>query len=159
MIRRPPRSTLFPYTTLFRSAPAAEVHGVSDGQKNIQRRPLHETPLLDVSAQPLIVGDQHGVVLHRLPLRTFCVLSPALKKTDARLQSPVRIRSFGLRVSVSRALAPSAPLRFPPVKLGRGLSRKNQPLHALSSPQSLESLPGGTPKSDLVSFSAPPSGR
>src|SRR5258708_14491809 len=25
MIRRPPRSTLFPYTTLFRSAPAAEV--------------------------------------------------------------------------------------------------------------------------------------
>src|SRR2546422_8243136 len=25
MIRRPPRSTLFPYTTLFRSAPAADV--------------------------------------------------------------------------------------------------------------------------------------
>src|SRR3989442_3229504 len=27
MIRRPPRSTLFPYTTLFRSPPAAEVCG------------------------------------------------------------------------------------------------------------------------------------
>src|SRR5256885_3413185 len=27
MIRRPPRSTLFPYTTLFRSAQAAEVRG------------------------------------------------------------------------------------------------------------------------------------
>src|SRR2546428_6233044 len=26
MIRRPPRSTLFPYTTLFRSAPATEIH-------------------------------------------------------------------------------------------------------------------------------------
>src|SRR5258707_7021447 len=26
MIRRPPRSTLFPYTTLFRSAPPAMVH-------------------------------------------------------------------------------------------------------------------------------------
>src|SRR2546430_8193498 len=26
MIRRPPRSTLFPYTTLFRSRPAAPVH-------------------------------------------------------------------------------------------------------------------------------------
>src|SRR5256885_12460341 len=26
MIRRPPRSTLFPYTTLFRSAGGAEVH-------------------------------------------------------------------------------------------------------------------------------------
>src|SRR5258707_4223118 len=28
MIRRPPRSTLFPYTTLFRSPPAAAVHGL-----------------------------------------------------------------------------------------------------------------------------------
>src|SRR3712207_8253240 len=28
MIRRPPRSTLFPYTTLFRSLPAHEVAGV-----------------------------------------------------------------------------------------------------------------------------------
>src|SRR5438309_4419541 len=27
IIRRPPRSTLFPYTTLFRSAVAADVHG------------------------------------------------------------------------------------------------------------------------------------
>src|SRR3712207_8983610 len=26
MIRRPPRSTLFPYTTLFRSAPRVELH-------------------------------------------------------------------------------------------------------------------------------------
>src|SRR5574341_1765843 len=34
MIRRPPRSTLFPYTTLFRSAPAAVVDG--DGR---QREP------------------------------------------------------------------------------------------------------------------------
>src|SRR5258708_29836616 len=28
MIRRPPRSTLFPYTTLFRSTPVAGEHGV-----------------------------------------------------------------------------------------------------------------------------------
>src|SRR2546426_12650250 len=36
MIRRPPRSTLFPYTTLFRSAPphphAAEHHGVAGAE-------------------------------------------------------------------------------------------------------------------------------
>src|SRR3712207_7397360 len=30
MIRRPPRSTLFPYTTLFRSAAGATVAGMSD---------------------------------------------------------------------------------------------------------------------------------
>src|SRR5260370_35865534 len=32
MIRRPPRSTLFPYTTLFRSAPKGEVFLNSDSQ-------------------------------------------------------------------------------------------------------------------------------
>src|SRR5256885_5115286 len=31
MIRRPPRSTLFPYTTLFRSAPGAVVQALQDG--------------------------------------------------------------------------------------------------------------------------------
>src|SRR2546430_13415861 len=30
MIRRPPRSTLFPYTTLFRSSVLASVHGLTD---------------------------------------------------------------------------------------------------------------------------------
>src|SRR5260370_40158588 len=30
MIRRPPRSTLFPYTTLFRSAPLVRIRGGSD---------------------------------------------------------------------------------------------------------------------------------
>src|SRR5438876_5465205 len=29
MLRRPPRSTLFPYTTLFRSSPAAPLHGAT----------------------------------------------------------------------------------------------------------------------------------
>src|SRR5256886_14266933 len=41
MIRRPPRSTLFPYTTLFRSCMA--VHACRQGYKfsrNLRRRPL-----------------------------------------------------------------------------------------------------------------------
>src|SRR3712207_9335761 len=32
MIRRPPRSTLFPYTTLFRSAGAERIHGYRAGE-------------------------------------------------------------------------------------------------------------------------------
>src|SRR5260370_32213674 len=32
MIRRPPRSTLFPYTTLFRSAPAGPTHRLRGGR-------------------------------------------------------------------------------------------------------------------------------
>src|SRR3989442_1362656 len=37
MIRRPPRSTLFPYTTLFRSLsrPAGETHPLADGGEDI----------------------------------------------------------------------------------------------------------------------------
>src|SRR3712207_9431409 len=34
MIRRPPRSTLFPYTTLFRSDLAADQRGRLDGEKD-----------------------------------------------------------------------------------------------------------------------------
>src|SRR2546427_1019245 len=41
MIRRPPRSTLFPYTTLFRSAPAAALpRSVESGA----RRPVLHAP-------------------------------------------------------------------------------------------------------------------
>src|SRR3712207_9092092 len=35
MIRRPPRSTLFPYTTLFRSGLAAAVYAASDGLSTV----------------------------------------------------------------------------------------------------------------------------
>src|SRR3712207_8254062 len=46
MIRRPPRSTLFPYTTLFRSVREPETHGKEAGrrpddhQRAARRRPL-----------------------------------------------------------------------------------------------------------------------
>src|SRR3712207_7609728 len=43
MIRRPPRSTLFPYTTLFRSQRGAQPVGTGAGQaEQQQRRRLHE---------------------------------------------------------------------------------------------------------------------
>src|SRR3712207_8974483 len=47
MIRRPPRSTLFPYTTLFRSVP------VSAGQQRggLGRRPAQPLPLGRVAAE------------------------------------------------------------------------------------------------------------
>src|SRR5258707_11081415 len=54
MIRRPPRSTLFPYTTLFRSVDAHRGflrarHGFADDQAELQprRRVLHELQLVD----------------------------------------------------------------------------------------------------------------
>src|SRR2546425_4904520 len=59
MIRRPPRSTLFPYTTLFRSSPAhpaldlLERHAQADGLHEIVERARFE------SAQLLLLGAVH----------------------------------------------------------------------------------------------------
>src|SRR3712207_8645685 len=39
MIRRPPRSTLFPYTTLFRSGRSAAPQGRLGGRRSPRRRP------------------------------------------------------------------------------------------------------------------------
>src|SRR5260221_7046533 len=41
MIRRPPRSTLFPYTTLFRSGPAAPVADRGRRRGRARARPAH----------------------------------------------------------------------------------------------------------------------
>src|SRR5688572_32060853 len=40
MIRRPPRSTLFPYTTLFRSEPAADLPALLAVASSLRGRPL-----------------------------------------------------------------------------------------------------------------------
>src|SRR5688572_32166055 len=69
MIRRPPRSTLFPYTTLFRSADAAGAKRV-DGDRRSERRVdtsrqtedhSGKSVFLDVIAEP----EQHRVVDRR----------------------------------------------------------------------------------------------
>src|SRR3712207_7704928 len=51
MIRRPPRSTLFPYTTLFRSEQEAEEEGWGEGLVRAERR--GQDLLLDQDLEPL----------------------------------------------------------------------------------------------------------
>src|SRR2546430_12376301 len=65
MIRRPPRSTLFPYTTLFRSAvvrlaeePVEVVHGGDDGEA--QGRPQHDGgSQVEGRRDEALLEDQH----------------------------------------------------------------------------------------------------
>src|SRR3712207_7424671 len=58
MIRRPPRSTLFPYTTLFRSADllhpvdVAALQGARDSQVRHRRGWRRPMPVLDVGRTP-----------------------------------------------------------------------------------------------------------
>src|SRR3712207_2626754 len=57
MIRRPPRSTLFPYTTLFRSADAPELPAVALG------RTAHRLPPRLVRPRPFGTGDVDDVAV------------------------------------------------------------------------------------------------
>src|SRR2546426_12512755 len=56
MIRRPPRSTLFPYTTLFRSQALALLQAPFPGGEAVQRLERRQR----VYVQALQLGDQRG---------------------------------------------------------------------------------------------------
>src|SRR5256886_7957408 len=55
MIRRPPRSTLSPYTTLFRSTPVRELADVRFGSRPAYRAPGEET-IAGIRAIPWVFG-------------------------------------------------------------------------------------------------------
>src|SRR3712207_7807492 len=61
MIRRPPRSTLFPYTTLFRSLGGLLVHGVDLGESHNPpldaEHPQHVQVLSGLGHHPVVGGD------------------------------------------------------------------------------------------------------
>src|SRR3712207_9346280 len=83
MIRRPPRSTLFPYTTLFRSRPAA---GASVFRARVRAHPadLREAP-------PGAAGDHRaGAGLRRLSHRRArqAALRPDLRLAALLLDGP-----------------------------------------------------------------------
>src|SRR2546422_11279862 len=75
MIRRPPRSTLFPYTTLFRSLDAHEQHIVRPSRVrqqpagNIERRPavdFHDGEVAFVTIDDEAVRFGHRVLSFRV---------------------------------------------------------------------------------------------
>src|SRR2546429_5686793 len=57
MIRRPPRSTLFPYTTLFRSGPAHEILRSLPGSDNVRGLTGSPCPAMRLRAPPLRPGN------------------------------------------------------------------------------------------------------
>src|SRR2546426_12652527 len=99
MIRRPPRSTLFPYTTLFRSVLAA-----------LQRQPVFLQRLVVVALlaereSEVVVGEL--VALHHLRLRgeaLASLLAPALR--GVALEREVGLRARERRGQASRTPRP-----------------------------------------------------
>src|SRR3989441_9601458 len=100
MIRRPPRSTLFPYTTLFRSPapakprqtpPAVEAQGfltvAADpfGQVYIDGVDAGQTPLIEYAVKPGRRSEEHTSELQSLAY-LVCRLLLEKKKTENRKQ-------------------------------------------------------------------------
>src|SRR3989441_1778619 len=56
MIRRPPRSTLFPYTTLFRSCCLMQVDDVGKGMRAVETFPLQRSSQFTMS--PYLIGSR-----------------------------------------------------------------------------------------------------
>src|SRR3712207_8960747 len=65
MIRRPPRSTLFPYTTLFRSQPLIVVEVVSPGSRSIDTGIKLERYFENPAVQHyLVMATERRAVIH-----------------------------------------------------------------------------------------------
>src|SRR2546422_2708002 len=83
MIRRPPRSTLFPYTTLFRSDRGRRNRGALGGHRPTGvRRPAAERPRRSTRS------EEHTSELQSR-LHLVCRLLLEKKKTDVAPRSPV----------------------------------------------------------------------
>src|SRR5258708_21901007 len=93
MIRRPPRSTLFPYTTLFRSRRVGPVEPVEVVEQPLRvagdcEEPLLEEPLLDLGVgMALAVTVDHLLVRHD---------AHVLDRKSTRLNSSHQIISYAV---------------------------------------------------------------
>src|SRR3712207_7283425 len=92
MIRRPPRSTLFPYTTLFRSGPD---RGAEDAVplRGRHRRALHGRGVLRAAGDPRGVDEGQAPVrseehTSELQSRQYLVCRLLLEKTKPAEPSP-----------------------------------------------------------------------
>src|SRR2546430_3453965 len=102
MIRRPPRSTLFPYTTLFRSEvghgrqPVLEVHGLEQATPTPDVRSEEHTSELQSQSNlvcRLLLEKKRctGEVRTKLPGVLFCGIFPILAARAHRIAS---VRSY-----------------------------------------------------------------
>src|SRR3712207_7407383 len=92
MIRRPPRSTLFPYTTLFRSELGLQVH-LAVGRPEAERHPVERAVAIDLRAlrpeDPRLLGQVLRSEEHTSELQSrqylVCRLLLEKKKTPSLL--------------------------------------------------------------------------
>src|SRR4051794_41329911 len=90
MIRRPPRSTLFPYTTLFRSGPQRDVVEVADlaitDLPHDQRRALVMAAYMGRTAREISDRSEEHTSELQSPVHLVCRLLLEKKKKEKRIQ-------------------------------------------------------------------------
>src|SRR5256885_7414736 len=102
MIRRPPRSTLFPYTTLFRS-PAAEVDlDVACSEVRHQDIPCGHAGIAKCGIAVLGRSEEHTSELQS-PCNLVCRLLLAKKKKGRISSSSITYNSYGSLCAAARA--------------------------------------------------------
>src|SRR5256885_13153546 len=82
MIRRPPRSTLFPYTTLFRSGLRARMHHARDLHLGNPRRHLLQRAAAQLRGNLVERSEEHTSELQS-PCNLVCRLLLEKKKTTS----------------------------------------------------------------------------
>src|SRR5947208_12262926 len=84
MIRRPPSSTLFPYTTLFRSFSFDRVNHAMRGRKRFRRRKGATAIVGMARGRPLDCDKIRRIIAHRGPPQAV----PRSEEHTSELQSP-----------------------------------------------------------------------
>src|SRR3712207_7650801 len=94
MIRRPPRSTLFPYTTLFRSPGEALGRRGAQGQPFVEGAPGHEHGAPGAAhAVPVAVEDRSEEHTSELQSRQYLVCRLLLEKKK-RINYQIYLQSY-----------------------------------------------------------------
>src|SRR3712207_8795024 len=121
MIRRPPRSTLFPYTTLFRSVPARRGRRADEARQPVGGRHGHRS-----RDQPR--GDREDPRLHRGRAGGGCA-APDRRRAGERDRKSTRLNSshanisyavFCLKNNIKKAVDKAVDDRVYVGKAGRG---------------------------------------
>src|SRR2546427_4452299 len=97
MIRRPPRSTLFPYTTLFRSHLRFGAAAAADAEPRVQRLRQHVTPDREDEVVERAVQDRKSTRLNsshsQISYAVFCLKKKKKNSQRAEVNNNAQYRT------------------------------------------------------------------